>query len=97
MILMILGLAVWGSTLATFLIKTYRGNMEKNKNALDFVHFKPQRMGRLTWECGVWKVPKQNAWAKHKSKQNALCLQAGRPDRQARQAGQAGSQNAWGV
>ena len=31
MILIILGLVVWGSTLATFLIKTYGGNAEKAK------------------------------------------------------------------
>ena len=32
---------------------------------------KPKPMACLTWECGVWKVPKQNAWAKRNSKQSA--------------------------
>ena len=48
--------------------------MWKKQKALEFFHFKPKRMGCLTWECGVWKVPKQNAWAKRNSKQNALGL-----------------------
>ena len=61
MILIIWGLAVWGSTLATFLIKTYGGNVDKSKNVLDLFHSKAKRMGRLTWECGVRKVSKQNA------------------------------------
>ena len=42
---------------------------KKHKRTCLF-HFKPKRVGRLTWECGVWKVPKQNAWAEHNSKQN---------------------------
>ena len=45
---------------------------ENSEHALDFFHFKPKPMGRLTCECGVWKVPKQNPWAKRISKQNAL-------------------------
>ena len=36
MILIILGLVVWGSTLATFLIKTYGGNPEKAKTPWAF-------------------------------------------------------------
>jgi len=74
MILIILGLVVWGSTLAVFLIKVYWGNVENKQKRIGLFHFKPKRMGRLTWECGVWKVPKQNAWAKRNSKQNALGL-----------------------
>ena len=72
-ILIILGLVVWGSTLATFLIKTYGGLWKKQKRPV-FFHVKPKPMGRLTWERDVWKVPKQNAWVKRDSKQNALGL-----------------------
>ena len=48
----------------------------KSKNALDFLHFKQKRIGCLTWERGVWKVPRQDAWAKRK----ALGLYCGVPD-----------------
>ena len=46
----------------------------KSKNALDPFHFKQKRIGCLTWECGVWKVPRQDAWAKRISKQNPMGL-----------------------
>ena len=53
MILIVLGLAVWGSTLATFLIKTYGGgNVEKNKNARFFFSFEAKTHG--AFDMGVW-------------------------------------------
>ena len=42
----------------------------KKRKRTGLFNFKLKRMGCLTWECGVCKVPKQNAWAEHNSKQN---------------------------
>ena len=50
------------------------GEIWRNQKRLGFFHFKPKRMGRLTWECDVWRVPRQSAWTKRSSKQNALGL-----------------------
>ena len=48
------------------------GEIRKKQKRIGLFHFKPKRMGCLTWECGIWNVPKQNAWARRNSKQNAL-------------------------
>ena len=50
------------------------GEMWKKQKRPGLLQFKPKRMGRFTWDCGVWRVPKQNPWAKCNSKQNALGL-----------------------
>ena len=65
------GLGRVGEYFTKFSNQNVWGKCGKSKNALDFFDFKSKPMGRLTWECGVWKVPKQNAWAKRNSKQNA--------------------------
>ena len=51
MILIILGLVVWGNTLATFLIKTYGGNAEKVKTPWAFL-FQAKTHG--VFDMGVW-------------------------------------------
>ena len=68
------GLGRVGEYFSNFSNQNVWGKCGKSKNALGLFHFKPKRMGCLTWECGVWKAPKQNAWAKRNSKQNALGL-----------------------
>ena len=68
------GLGRVGEYFSNFSNQNVWGKCGKSKNALDFFDFKSKPMGRLTWECGVWKVRKQSAWATRNSKQNALGL-----------------------
>ena len=62
------GLGRVGEYFSNFSNQNVWGKCGKSKNALDFFDFKSKRMGRLTWEFCVWKVPRQNAWAKRNSK-----------------------------
>ena len=61
-----------GEYFSNFSNQNIWGKYGKSDNALDLLHFKLKRMGFLTWDCGVWKAPRQNPWAKRNSKQNAL-------------------------
>ena len=65
------GLGRVGEYFSNFSNQNVWAKCGKSINALDCFHFKPKPMGRLTWECGVWRVPKQNALARRNSKQNA--------------------------
>ena len=55
----------------TFLFKTHGEKLKKAEVPWAF-SFKVKTHGVFAWECGVWKIPEQNAWAKRNPKQNAL-------------------------
>ena len=58
------------SDLFRFLIKTYWGKTKTAKVFWAF-SFKVKTHGVFACECGVWRIPRQNAWAERKSNQNA--------------------------